>query len=179
LARIAGVRHIQSKEMIAMSPRASIPRLAALALGSLLLCGAAASSAGAGSGLPDPFSPNFTDELLDYSNRLAAESRSWFEPPPGPPPVHHNPYAEFGAAMVQRMREQDAVFEACAAGNQRACASRQAVLDEIRRETRGLATITGIEGAYDYQRELGAEWRRKELYRHSPEWGYSASDLLR
>jgi hypothetical protein len=164
-----------------MSANATVPRLAALALGSLLLVGVAAPGAGAGSGLPDPFSPNFTDELLAYSNRLAAESRSWFEPAPGsqPPPAFHNPYAEFSAAMMARMRERNAIFEACAAGNQRACASREAALEQAARETRGLAAITGMERAYDHQRELGAEWRRKELYRHSPEWGYSASDILR
>lgn len=164
-----------------MSRQAHVPRLAAVAVASLLLVGASASGAGAGSGLPDPFSPNFTDQLLDYSNRLAAESRSWFDPPPAsrPPPAFHNPYAEFSAAMMARMREQNAVFEACAAGDRQACASREAVLEQAARETRGLATITGIEGAYDHQRELGAEWRRKELYRHSPESGYSASDILR
>lgn len=142
----------------------------------IALTGATGAQAG---GMPDPFSPTYTEDLLRYSEELAGEVDGWFEAAPAPAtPAYDNPYADFSASMLERMRERDAVFEACADGDQRACAQRGRVLQEMRRETRGLGVITGIGGADAHETDVRNQIRREELYRKSREWGYSASDLI-
>lgn len=130
---------------------------------------------------PSFASADFTDQLLQYSEQLGREITGWLDEESRRPPAssgYENPYADLSAAWLGRMREQDAVLDACAAGDPAACAQREQVLDRMARDTQALGAIAGMEQAYDQQRELGAEWRRKELYRRSREWGYSASDII-
>lgn len=130
---------------------------------------------------PSFASADFTDQLLQYSEQLGAEITGWLEEESQRAPASggfDNPYADLSAAWLGRMREQDAIFEACAAGDRTACDRREVVLEEMAHETRALGALSAMEQAYDHQRELGAEWRRKELYRHSREWGYGASDII-
>lgn len=143
----------------------------------LTMAGASATQA---DGLPDPFSPTYTEDLLRYSEQLAGEVDGWFEPDPARPaaPAYDNPYGDFSAAMLERMREQDAVLEACEAGDAQACAQRGEVLEQMQRDTRGLGVITGTGGAYAHETDVRNQIRREELYRKSREWGYTASDIV-
>lgn len=160
-----------------MDARAAMLRLARLGLAALVLMAAAAGAAG-GDGPPDPFAPDYTDQLLRYSETLAREVDGWLADLRDVPPTYDDPYADFSAAMLGRMRAQDALSAACDRGDREACARAGEALAQMQRDTRGLGAISGIEGAYDRQRELGQEWRQKELYRGSREGGYSASDIL-